>query len=149
MMRYTLFLIPLLVSSCFALKDQQSINQQEGYEAKVFDFKVVFFQNCIIENSKDKLCMREFVEHDSGVINQEHIEKKDINLIVKLASQVAVQVYQDSVNWTNEICKTCDEEILQRFRDAGMIGSSPIGTCLDYFQSPELDAIARANISKK
>ena len=52
------------------------------------------------------------------------------------------------MEWTNQICKNCTVDEIERFKSNGMIGKKTLKFCLDYYTSNELDSIARANILK-
>jgi len=132
----------LIILSCSSSKKIQKEKDALRYESLVVQFKTVFFQGCIYPHYK--------ATHRDGSIASDFPlgSIENYQLADSLAKMIRLRIHQDSIDWTNQICNGCDKdpELLQRLRDNGMIGKGTLSFCLDYYNSEELDSIARVNI---
>lgn len=146
-----IFLILLLVS-CSGLKQTSVSTNKEApdeekikyLEARVKEFKIVFFDECLSRSLNDKrvdyhLGNDRSYSHDYG-LGLENYRKIDT-----LSNMVVKEILRDSTEWTHQICSpSCSGDVLQRMKDSGMVGKKTLEFCLDYYTSEELDSIARA-----
>ncbi len=131
--------------SCSAVKNPPKASEpSDSDERLVKQFKISFFQRCLATKSP---CLKEFFMGDGSVASDYPLGIINYRRIDSLAKIIKEEIHADSVNWTNEICKDCPEDVLDRFRANGMIGKSTLRFCLDYYTSNELDSIARASIN--
>lgn len=114
---------------------------------QIREFKIVFFKNCLNLSSKNK-CVKDFISQDISTTSDFGLGLKNYKLIDSLVKIVAHNIYTDSIERTSQMCKECDEATLIRMKHNGMIGKQTFGFCLDYYTSPKLDSIARANVRK-
>ena len=143
-MKYYGLLSFFLIFSCSDVKKIQKEKANLAFEAKVEQFKTVFFRSCI----SSEYAYRHDNSGDRSIASDFPLGIKNYKIIDSISTIVKNTMHQDSINWTNQICKVCNEdpELLQRHRENGMIGKKTLRFCLDYYKSEELDSIARTNL---
>ncbi len=137
-------LILLYLIGCSTSKSKQLEYSNSEFESYVQSFKVHFVSDCIHNGTYAML------KPDVSTCSDFCMELHNYKLIDSLADEIDRKIYQDSVDWADQICKGCaeNEELLKRFQDAGMIGTRTLKFCLEYYTSKELDSIARVNVKK-
>jgi len=152
-MKIALIVSILLLISCLTSKDMSSHRENKHYEGLVRQFKIICFERCQNKSNKNK-CEKYKYDTNIGIdidISYSHdypLGRDNYQLIDSLSTSIRQKIHIDSLNWTNEICKNCDDETLQRMRNNAMIGKRTLAFCLDYYTSNELDSIARVNVKK-
>ncbi len=135
----------LLFFSCSVSKKVNNERQTDYVEGLRKEFKIVFFRDCLASKGKYPC---EVLRNDRSTSSDFSLGLYNYKLIDTLVEMVKQEIYADSVAWTNQLCKDCDEETLERMWNNGMIGKKTLKFCLDYYTSSELDSIAKARILK-
>ena len=96
--------------------------------------------------TSEGVCSIESLKNDRSTSSDFELGLANYKLIDSLVDVVTNKIHLDSIEWTNYICKECDEELLKRLNNDGVVGKRIFRFCLDYYTSTELDSIAKANI---
>jgi len=155
-MKNTFIFLILLLVSCSSLKKANVSTNKEApdeektkyLEARVKEFKIVFFKNCLRDSFNDK-AVNYHLRNDASYSHDAGLGSKNYKTLRSLSEMVVKEIRRDSIEWTNQFCKGCTEERVEHFRKQGIVGKKTLKFCLDYYTSEELDSIARVNIFER
>lgn len=139
----TLFLSSFLYHKEKNLMEQQSMNTPANYHQ---EFKTVFFCQCLRKGYQNNHSIKETLMQDNSQASDFPLGIYNYQLIDTLAQEVNEKILQDSIQIAKFFCNgECeDKEEFERKRASGKIGRRIIQHCLDYYESEELDSIARS-----
>jgi len=155
-MKNTFILLILLLVSCTSLKQTKVSTNKEApdeekikyLEARVKEFKIVFFDECLSRSLNDKR-VDYHLGNDRSYSHDYGLGRENYKTLRSLSGMVVEEIRRDSIEWTNQFCKGCTEEDVEHFRIQGIVGKKTLKFCLDYYTSEELDSIARVNIFER
>ncbi len=139
----TILVVGIVVAMCFnACSVSKSKNLElTDFDWKVKEFKIVFFQSCVSKSLRNKSLF-------AGDISYGHDFPLGLNnyrLLDSLSSRIHEIIIEDSISWQNKICPNCSLSDIERMKREGMLGKKTLKYCLEYYNSYELDSIAKKN----
>lgn len=143
-------LAALFLNSCSHSEEKKLSGQQsqfvpQNYLDKLIpEFKVNFFCSCLREANQNSHAIKEVLNQDNSIASDFPLGIENYQLIDSLARKVNESILQDSIQLATFFCGDCkDKEEFERKRANGKIGRRIMTHCLDFYESEELDSIAR------
>ncbi len=145
MIKKSFFLLAFILCCCESPNRQMPVDDPM-LKANIEEFKRVFFESCLARGSKRKL-LRIF-DNDISTSSDFRLGIYRYRAIDSIALRVNKQITLDSIARHKRMCFDCDSSELNRMREEGYIGHMTLKFCLDYYNSHELDSIAKSMFPK-
>jgi hypothetical protein len=136
---YLIILIAMCLNACSVLKSRNL--ESDNSNSNVEEFKIVFFTECISKALENELIFADDISYGHDF----PLGIENYKLIDSLAIRINELIVKDSIFWQDKICPKCSFTEIERMKNEGMLGKRSLKYCLEYYNSYELDSIAKLN----